>query len=331
MLPAGALKTLCQQLRPGALPGETVMPAAVVISAAVDTAQHRHHLGATFRIVLFQPLVPQRADLIRETQYHISRRASTGLRRLCDDILQLMIVDERNQRRHQHRHRHPGAGQLTDRPDPFPAGAGARLQLVLQAVVQRGHGYRHRGPPLPRHRRDQIQVAQHQAAFGDQAERVPAFAEHLQNLPGDAPFALDRLVGVGGGADHQGRTAIGGFAQCFPQHFGGVVLAEDLALEILPWGQVHIGMVGARETVDATMLTTPVRVQAGREMNIRTVVAGNDRARPFRVVAGGPGRFRFIADGGGNLEAPRRCAEGSAVGCAVCHSRSRILSIRTVS
>jgi hypothetical protein len=90
------------------------------------------------------------------------------------------------------------------------AGDAARgLHRACQQRVQRGQRNVHRGQVPLGHRRDQVDVAFDQAALGEDRERVPGFAQNLDDSAGDLQAALGRLVGVCHGADveHQRRVA----------------------------------------------------------------------------------------------------------------------------
>ncbi|MBU57803.1 MAG: hypothetical protein CL543_02910 [Alcanivorax sp.] len=217
-----------------------------------------------------------------QPQDHIAGAARSGGGHLLDDVLHLVVVDEGDQRRHQHRHRHPGPGQFADRAQPLAAAAGARLQLALEAVVQGGHRHRHGGAPLPGHGADQVQIAQHQGTLGDQAERVPAFTEHLQDLPGKAPLPLHRLVGVGGGADHQRPALVTGLAQGVAQHLGGVVLAEDFRLEILARGQT-VAVAGDLDLIEVAVAFAEDRAEQLQQWRAQGRVDGvqDEQARAW--------------------------------------------------
>ena len=63
--------------------------------------------------------------------------------------------------------------------------------------------------PRPAMRARMSDVPHHQRRLGDDADRMARRIQHLQDRSGDAMLALDRLIGVGNGAerDHLGRIA----------------------------------------------------------------------------------------------------------------------------
>ena len=126
-----------------------------------------------------------------------------------------------------------GTAEFADHLQPLLAAAGTGFQLPFQAVIQRGDRNSHRGTPGPGHGRNQVQIPQHQSTFGNQAEGVLAIHQHLQQLTGNASLSLNGLIRVGDRAEHNGPTAVRRFAKAVAKHLRSIVLAENLALEVL--------------------------------------------------------------------------------------------------
>ena len=74
---------------------------------------------------------------------------------------------------------------------------------------------------------------------------------HLQDRPSDPVIALDRLVGIGVGAERDGLGRVALLRQRLPQQLGGVRLGKQPRLEIQPRGQVVKGMGRPRKAIDA--------------------------------------------------------------------------------
>ena len=64
-----------------------------------------------------------------------------------------------------------------------------------------------------RHARQDVEIAQHQRRFGDDADRMAAALEHLEDAAHHPIFALDRLIGIGVGADRDGARLVAGCRQ----------------------------------------------------------------------------------------------------------------------
>jgi hypothetical protein len=136
--------------------------------------------------------------------------------------------------------------------------------------------------PARGHGGDEVQVALHAAALGDQRKRVAGLLQHLDDCAGQAQLALHRLVAVGGRAQVQPVRPVAGCRQFAPQHLGQVALGDDLGLEVQPRRQVQVAVRGPRVAVAAAMFAAAVRVDGEVEVDVGRVVAGD----------GGPSRLR---------------------------------------
>lgn len=68
---------------------------------------------------------------------------------------------------------------------------GLRLHAPLRLRIQRGDADADAHQVLASHPREQIEVAQHQRALGDDGERMAAAGEHLGDVARDAPAPLE--------------------------------------------------------------------------------------------------------------------------------------------
>ena len=113
-------------------------------------------------------------------------------------------------------------------------GRRARFHPARKVSVQRGDRQADLGQFLFRHRRENIDVAGHQARLGDDADRVVMGGQHFEYLAGQFVVALDRLIGVGIGAHRHDIAFIGFLSQFVFQQCGGIGLVEKPAFEIEP-------------------------------------------------------------------------------------------------
>ena len=166
-------------------------------------------------------------------------------------------------------------------------GCRAWLQAPGQHGIQRGDGHIHRRQALRRQGRQQVEVALHTAAFGDQRKRMPRIAQHLDHTPREAQLALRRLVAVGGRTDVQHARHMAGARQFGAQHLADVVLGNDLRLEIEPRRQVQIAVRGAGIAIDTAMLATAIGVHRVLKEDVGGIVGAQRAARGFQVHPGG--------------------------------------------
>src|SRR5204862_1252902 len=140
--------------------------------------------------------------------------------------------------------------------------------------------------------------------------------EHFDAAARDAEPALDRLIRIGHAADRDRLRLPRLLVELFAQELRRVFLHQDLRLEVETGGEAEVLVGGARVTVDAAVLAAAIRIDAGVEADVGTVVRGDDRARRIaqverlrRVLVA----LRFIVDGVcERLEAVLRVPAGGA-------------------
>ena len=167
-------------------------------------------------------------------------------------------------------------------------GGRPRLHHPRQAAVQRGHRDRHLDQIALGQRRQDIDVAHDRPGLGQHGHRMAGPVQHFQKLAHDAEALLDRLIGVGVGADGDGAYLIARPGQLLFQQPGGVGLGEQAALEIQPRRQAHIGMARPGIAVDTAVLAPPVGVDRPVEGQIGRLVARDDA--PGRLHGDGAGQ-----------------------------------------
>ena len=216
-----------------------------------------------------------------QAQDHIARRASAGLPGPLQHGFQFRVVHKGDHGGEHHPHGNARVRQGLYSLQTPGRSRGPGLQPPRQVVVQGGDGQGHADQPLFRHGPQQIQVPLHQPRLGDNGQRVAALPQDLNDRPGDAQFALHRLVRVGVGPHGDGLAHIAGLAQRGPQQFGGIGLGEQLGLKIQTRGKVQVSMGGPGVAIRATMLAPPVGVDGGLEGDVRGLVPGDDGPRLF--------------------------------------------------
>ena len=100
--------------------------------------------------------------------------------------------------------------------------------------------------------------------------------QHLQDRAGDSVLALDRLVGIGDGAERNEFGHIARLRQLPLQQLGGVDLGVQLGLEIEAGGMAEVAVRGPGEAVDAAVLAAAIGVDRLVEADVGAVVAGDD-------------------------------------------------------
>ncbi len=234
----------------------------------------------------FQPGAEQRRDFMRQADQDVIDVLRAGHGKPRHHLFDLMIVDRRDDRRHVGRYRHAGFGQASDRGDP-PFGMGrARLQRARDLGIERGDRNHHRDQIVARQIGKQVDVAQDAVGLGGDEDRMAAFHHHLQQLAGDPPILLDRLIGIGIRAHGDRRDAVVPVRQFLAQQCRCIRLGEQARLEVEPRRQVMIGVGRAGKAIDAAMLAAGIGVDRLGEGDIGRRVARYDRARRNQRDAG---------------------------------------------
>ena len=103
--------------------------------------------------------------------------------------------------------------------------------------------------------------------------------QHLDQRPGDAVLALDRLIGIGVGAEGDRRRHVFWRRQLALEELGRALFGEQAGLEIEPGREAHIGVARPRVAIEAAVLAAAVGIDRAVEGNVGRLVAGDDRSR----------------------------------------------------
>src|SRR5579871_4296219 len=231
------------------------------------------------RVVRLEPLPEQMLNLVGQPQQDIARPARAALRGSFENRLELVIIERGDHRRRHHYGRYPRRVQLGKRTQPCLRRGGARLHRALQVSVESRDTDGNARQPIASHLRQQLEVAQHERALGDDRDRVARARQHLEDRSRDAHAPLDGLVGIGVGAESYGLADVPGLCELRFQHSRRILLVEQTSLEIDSGRQTHVGMARARVAITATMTAAPIRVDRLLERDIGRVVGADHFAR----------------------------------------------------
>src|SRR3546814_18221783 len=106
--------------------------------------------------------------------------------------------------------------------------------------------------------------------------RMPEPQHHLEQTARDLQLALDRLVGIGIGAERNHRTLVARLAQLGIEQRRSIRLVKQLGLEIAARRQVEIGVSGACEAEDAAVLEAAIWIDRLRERPIGGHITGKE-------------------------------------------------------
>ena len=136
----------------------------------------------------------------------------------------------------------PASTRRCERLEPLVGRACPRLHGARELAVERRHRQRHFHQAPLGHRRQQVEIAQDESRLGDDADGMVRRAQHFEDAAHDAIAPLDRLIGIGVGADGDGPHLIAGLGQLPLERLRGVGLGEQPGLEVEPRRKAEKGV-----------------------------------------------------------------------------------------
>ncbi|MDT4833484.1 hypothetical protein FQZ97_670960 [compost metagenome] len=281
-LARGHGETLAQQIGPNTGSAHARTEVGIVAPPVAQVFDAMQHTLSAIGEMHIEPVLEQGFDLPRQAQNGVAGVMRASRLGRLEDVLHGFVVDERDDGRHQHAHRHAGVGQAAHGLQAAPRRGSAGLQRAGHAGVQRGDAHVHHHQLLLGQRRQQVQVAGDQPVFRHDGDRMPGFQHEFEQAPGQAPFALDRLVRIRGRPDIDRRRLVSGAAELGPQGLDGIGLGDQPGFEVQPGGIAQVGMRGPGVAIHAAVLAPPVRIDRGLEGDIRRIIARQHLAGLFR-------------------------------------------------
>ena len=149
-----------------------------------------------------------------------------------------------------------------------------RLHGARQLRIERGHGDPDLGEVALGHARENVDVARHQRRLGDDADGMAGALQHFENAAHDFALALDRLIGIGVGADRDHPRLVARRSQLLLEQRRRIGLREQLGLEVEPRRQAEIGMRRPREAIDAAVLAAAIGIDRAVEADVGRIRCG---------------------------------------------------------
>ena len=171
---------------------------------------------------------------------------------------------------------------------------GARLERARERRLERGDRDATRARPSAAIGASRSRSRSDRRRLGDDRHRMPALRQHLEDAARDLEPALERLVGIGVGAERDRLAAVAGARELALEQRRRVVLGEQLGLEVEPGREPEIGVARPRVAVDAAVLAAAIGVDRRSNGMSGECVAGDHAAarvrRAPRSAAAGPRR-----------------------------------------
>ncbi len=249
----GDLEKLGELLREDAFAAHAFAPLAVVEFAAVQRHETVDDAFLFGRRMVVEPL--------DENVFHGKRQAQenvTGALRTCggggsQDCGHLVVGETGDDGSNHDAGGNSGGAEFADRVQSRRGAGGARFEFAGKIGVEGGHGHVHGDAVETCELAEDIEVARDQCVFRDDENRVAQLGADFEALTREAKLALGGLVAVGGTAHRDGLRLPAGRGQLVAEQFGRAEFNEDLRFEIEAAAPAEVFVVGAGETVGATV------------------------------------------------------------------------------
>jgi hypothetical protein len=257
--------------------------AALVEDSAAHLAERAQHLLGALGIGDAQTLLEHGSYLGCQPQEHQESRARSRGGGAFEDLAHLRVVEARDEGRERDADLDPG---LSEAPQGLEArGSSTRegFNAARVVVVREGDRERDAGAAAARQTRQELDVAAHERALGDDADRVAEFVAHLETGACQAVGRLQRLIAIrdAGERDRNPASVPAATGELPAQERGRVGLHHDLRVEIRARAEVEELVRGPRVAVSAGVLAAAVGIEAELEADVGAVVGGEDRVGLF--------------------------------------------------
>ena len=146
-------------------------------------------------------------------------------------------------------------------------------------MIERRDRDRRRDEVVAREVGEQVDVALDQRRLRDDEHRVARLDEHLEQRARHTEAALERLPGIGRDADRDRLRTVARLRERLPKEPRRVALDVQPTLEVEPGRVPEPRVTRSREAVDAAVLAAAVGIDRAIEMQVRRLVARDQRAR----------------------------------------------------
>jgi hypothetical protein len=139
---------------------------------------------------------------------------------------------------------------------------------ACEVRIERRHRQRHLDQIALRHAGENVEIAQDERRLGHDADRMAVTLEHLQDVPHHLMLPLDRLVGIGIGADGDGAGHVAGGRKLALEELRRVRLGKQLGFEVEAGREAEIGVGRPRKAVDAAVLAAAIGIDGAIEGDV---------------------------------------------------------------
>ncbi len=153
-----------------------------------------------------------------------------------------------------------------------------------------GDAHHHLHPCVERELFQNIDVTFNEWRLGDDRDRVAVLGAHLQAAPRQLERCFERLIAVRHSAENDQLASPGRAIESRSQQLWRMELGGDLGVEIRARPEPKILVRGPRVAISTCVGAAAVGIDAVRESDVRTVVAGQNLTRVIFVDLRAAGR-----------------------------------------
>ena len=155
-------------------------------------------------------------------------------------------------------------------------GGGAGFEGGGEMAVEGGDGDEDGGGLPAGEVAEEVEVPGDEVVFGNDGNGVAEMSEDFEAAPGDLELSLDGLVRVGDAAADEGFGLPGGTVEFAGQEVGGIFFDHQAGFEVQARVESEVFVIGAGVAVGATVLATPVGIEACFHGDVGAGVGGDD-------------------------------------------------------
>lgn len=282
----------------GAGAGVAGAEVGVVELAAVTLAEEGFDLGFAKREVAGQPVLEQHFVLVRQAKQDVTGGLGTGIGDGFEDVGYFAVVQAGDDGGDHGADWDAGRGEAADGPEPVAWAGGAGFHFGGQFVVERGDADGHMDGMVSGQFLQVIEIAENEAAFGDDGNGLSGLCHDFEASAGDLEFGFDGLIAVGHAGHDDGLAGPLGFGEFFAEEIGCVGLGDDACFKVQAGGQAEVFVGGSGVAVDAAMLASAVGIEGPTEADVGRLDVVDDRACAVSEDFGADRVRRALTSGG---------------------------------
>lgn len=226
----------------------------------MHAADERFDFGGAIGKMALQPFEKEVFDLVREAEHDPACAGCAGISGGLEKGGDFAVVDSGQNGSGHDGDGNSGGGKFADGLKAIARAGGARFHFRGEFVVQACDADGNMDGAMSVEFAEQVEIAQDEFVFGDDADGLAAFDHDFKATTRDAEFSFDWLIAIGH-AGHGDCFASPAFLCEFAaEEGGGIVFGEDDGFEVEAAGHSEIFVAWARIAVNAAVFAASVGI-----------------------------------------------------------------------